>query len=328
MIVQMKRVINIIAACIGMLFLIASLSACGSSTQGAAANAEPDQSGPTSTSSFPAVSPPEGAITTSTVATISPAQELTKRKTAELTGRAFVVEVNMDPPSFSETWSQDGQGNFRMDVDAERSPSLPPGAPTQIICNIAKGKIWYIAGDVAYEDSQHISAAQSAVQGMAGFNFAAGAMPMGLESPLSALKSSYWWGGGVTFTTETDETGRIVAWETHMTIDSTSPPAVYPPAAGGGAIGVPSSAPANGPARTETETNSRVEFYGPEGLPSKMVLDNQGGRTNTLTFEYTQLGEVPESLFELPSSVKEVRDYSELYVMMNRQLAHGGTAQP
>ena len=48
-----------------------------------------------------------------------------------------------------------------------------------------------------------------------------------------------------------------------------------------------------------------IEFKGPNGLPSQMVIeDATAGTTDTTVFNYTNVGSVPDSLFELPSNVK------------------------
>lgn len=45
-----------------------------------------------------------------------------------------------------------------------------------------------------------------------------------------------------------------------------------------------------------------IELKGPEGLPSKMTVEQDDG-TQVLEFEYTDVGSVPASLFELPAGV-------------------------
>lgn len=47
-----------------------------------------------------------------------------------------------------------------------------------------------------------------------------------------------------------------------------------------------------------------IEFKGPEGLPSKMVItDASTGKTDVTEFRYSHVGSVLSSLFELPSGV-------------------------
>ncbi len=45
-----------------------------------------------------------------------------------------------------------------------------------------------------------------------------------------------------------------------------------------------------------------IELKGPEGLPSKMTIE-QEGETQVTEFVYTDVGSVPDELFELPSGV-------------------------
>lgn len=47
-----------------------------------------------------------------------------------------------------------------------------------------------------------------------------------------------------------------------------------------------------------------IEFKGPQGLPSKMVTsDASTGKTDVTEFKYSNVGSVPDSLFELPAGV-------------------------
>jgi hypothetical protein len=48
-----------------------------------------------------------------------------------------------------------------------------------------------------------------------------------------------------------------------------------------------------------------MEMKGPQGLPSKMVVeDAQTGKTNVTEFKYTNVGSVQDSTFELPANVQ------------------------
>jgi len=47
-----------------------------------------------------------------------------------------------------------------------------------------------------------------------------------------------------------------------------------------------------------------IEFKGPEGLPSLMTEEDTSGKKTVTEFKYTNVGNVPASMFELPSSVK------------------------
>ncbi|GBE57840.1 hypothetical protein BMS3Abin01_00766 [bacterium BMS3Abin01] len=46
-----------------------------------------------------------------------------------------------------------------------------------------------------------------------------------------------------------------------------------------------------------------VEFLGPKNLPSKMVIEEEGVETKVLEYTYTDIDDVPDSMFELPPDV-------------------------
>lgn len=48
-----------------------------------------------------------------------------------------------------------------------------------------------------------------------------------------------------------------------------------------------------------------IEFKGPEGLPTRLTsADSATGETEVIEFRYTDVGSVPDSLFELPAGVQ------------------------
>lgn len=279
----MGRCIKIFAAYVCLLLLLAVLSGCGSSARGDDAAVEPSQT---------------DAATVSTLSNADLAKEVTKKKLEELAAKALVVKVILSPPGpdlppSQQTWSQDGKGSFRLDYvsDGELAFGPPPKeTPSQVIFNASQEKAWLVFNDVAYEETSQDNE-WSSDKLFGGMFFAERINPFSTPAMTSFMPE-----GGSTFSTETDETGRLVAWEFHWTIAEPQGPHM-------GMSALP------GQVRTSGEMNTRVEFNGPEGLPSKVVWNH--GEQTTQTFEYLQLREVPESLFELPASVKDVRSYSE-----------------
>ena len=48
----------------------------------------------------------------------------------------------------------------------------------------------------------------------------------------------------------------------------------------------------------------KIEFKGPDGLISRIISDGEGTGRTEIEFKYTNLGDVPASMFELPSDVE------------------------
>lgn len=51
-----------------------------------------------------------------------------------------------------------------------------------------------------------------------------------------------------------------------------------------------------------------IEFKGPQGLPTKLVTTDATGKTDVVEFKYSNVGSVPDSLFELPAGVSVQED--------------------
>ncbi|MCL4473590.1 MAG: hypothetical protein M1539_03460 [Actinobacteria bacterium] len=275
--------------------LLAIPSGCGSPARGDDAAVEPSQT---------------AAVTVSTFSDADLAKEVTQKKLEELAAKALVVKVIQSPPGpdlppYQQTWSQDGKGSFRLDsvsdVDIAHGPPYKE-TQSQVIFNASQGKAWLVFNDIAYEETSQDNGLSSDKL-FGGMFFTERINPFSIPAMTSFMPDG---GSNFSFSTQTDETGRLVAWEFHWTI-------AEPQGLPMGMSALP------GQARTRGEMNTRVEFNGPEGLPSKVIW-NHGEQTpqtfeyrdqTTETFEYLQLSEVPESLFELPASVKGVRSYSE-----------------
>ena len=222
------------------------------------------------------------------------------------------------PGGSQAKYSQDGKGSWRIDYASE-----------SLIFNAGKKKVWYVKGKTAWEYS-----IKQQTQTQLPANPAENSSPLSLIFSMApprtgpnAVKPEIAGAGGVW---EWDDLSRL-SWEGPimggmggMTSSGEAvagpPPAsmgtstgnvmTSPPSAG--AMGVTTtgqgSSTGSGAGRPPSQQSItlRLEFMGPEGLLSLIVATNPDG-AQKLIFNYTNVGHVPESTFQLPAAVKEVR---------------------
>lgn len=84
------------------------------------------------------------------------------------------------------------------------------------------------------------------------------------------------------------------------------------PARSGRFAQAPKSAGADGIWEWDFGGGLRIEFKGPEGLLSKIIVCHNAGKRGEQSVEYMNLGSVPSDLFELPAGVQKVKPYEDL----------------
>jgi hypothetical protein len=208
-----------------------------------------------------------------------------------LQNKAYIVRKYVDNQHI-QTYYQDGSGNWREErpetegsSDQESGSRMPQELrPEAFIYNASESKAWLIVGTTAYEitDPEYIKLQHQAA------------------APISAEI-------GQRSTGHYSQAGENGIWEWRI---SQKEQAIQMTVT----LGVPYEQ------LSDEESWSRMEFLGPEGLLSRQSagpIQNRPGRAPLEnSYEYSQLGDVQPELFELPDSVKEVKNFEEYFKLI------------
>jgi len=240
---------------------------------------------------------PESEASGTTTVSLEEGAHLMSDHVAGLQDKAYIAEEYRNG-QYNRTYYQDGSGSWRLDgfqidpsSDRNSAGELPPQSmrTDAVIYNAREAKAWVIVGPTAYEtadlgyiDNEYQIAAP-------------------ITNHISAPREGHYARAG--------ENG-IWEWrvspEDHARHLSES-------------FGITSEP-------SGEEGWSLYEFLGPESLLSRRAAGpimggpNGGAPFSETTFEYSQLGDIPSELFELPPTVSEVKSLEE-YI---RQLQDSG----